>query len=753
MNMNIWSKRARARRAGWAALLAWSALGALPGISQAASADEPLVQRREQGALVLENIPPIPADISDTLFQYQQARSASFAGWLPGGQGVLISTRFGQTSQVHRVREPLGDRQQITFFAEPISNIAPSPDPEQPVFLFSKDEGGNELYQLYLQDVNSGKQRRLTDGSARNTAPLWSTQGDRFAYSTTLRNGQDTDIYVYDMRSGDSHPVLERSGMWYALDWSPDDNRLLVLRFVSRSESYPYVLDLNSGALLPFRPSSGNVSFGSARFARNGKGIYYTSDEDSEYRQLRFHDFATGESKRLSGDIAWDVSGFALSRDGRYVAFVVNADGTSQIHVRALRDGRALAVPKLPMGVISGLHFSEDGWRIGFTLNSPRSPGDVYSFRVAETRLTRWTHSEVGGLDTSRFVEPKLIRYPTFDDDEQGLRRTIPALYYKPAGKTPEGGYPVLVLMHGGPESQSRPTFNSALQYWVRELGIAVIAPNVRGSTGYGKTFEKLDNGRLREDSIRDVGALLDWISWQDELDARRVGIIGGSYGGYAVLASMIHYGERLRAGIDTVGVSNFVTFLENTKDYRRDLRREEYGDERDADMRAFLELISPTRRAAEIKRPLFIAQGANDPRVPQSEADQMVRTIRQTGGNDQVWYFLARDEGHGFKKKTNRDLYTNAVALFLREHLLPIPPEEPEVGVPQPDAAPVEPDAQSDRPLPSTPPPSPSRTAAPTDAAVAVQPPPEAAPVEAPIDDASQGDALDPLSPLDEEP
>jgi dipeptidyl aminopeptidase/acylaminoacyl peptidase len=688
------------------------AAGAEPAADGPAVAE---VRRVELGALLMENIPDVPNEIADTLFQYQQARAASFAGWLPAPQGMLITTRFGQTRQVHRVRDPLGDRQQITFFPEPVNNVAPLSDPERPGFLFGKDSGGDEHYQIYHQDLASGRQRRLTAGHARNTAPRWSNSGEYFAFSTTQRNGRDTDIHIYDMSSGESRPVLENEGLWYALDWSPDDTRLLVLRYVSAAESYPYILDLESGSLELFRTSIDSVSFGSARFSRDGRGVFYTADEDSEFRQLRYHDLATGDSRLLSGDIPWDVTGFALSQEGRYLAFVVNADGLSEIHLRAIRGWRTVPVPELPVGVVRGLRFSEDGWRIGFTLNSPRSPGDVYSFRVGETQLTQWTQSEVGGLSTAHFVTPKLIRYPTFDYEggvqpqpveppeaeapgdaaeagqelqageqaQQGQappsaelsqplpRRTIPAFYYSPPGPGPHA---VLILMHGGPASQARPTFNPVLQYWVNELGLAVIAPNVRGSMGYGSSFQRLDNGRLREDSVRDVGALLDWIATQPELDANRVGIIGGSYGGYMVMAAMIHYGNRLRAGVNVVGISNFVTFLESTRDYRRFLRREEYGDERDPQMRAFLESISPTTHAHRIQSPLFIAQGANDPRVPQSEADQMVETIRSLDG--EVWYFLARDEGHGFRKKSNRDRYNNAVVLFLHKHLLNSEPE-----------------------------------------------------------------------------
>lgn len=680
------------------------------------SAPEPAAQRVERGALVLENVPPIPDELAATLFQYQQARAASFAGWLPAPHGMLITTRFGQTRQVHRVADPLGDRQQLTFFPEAISNIVTVSDPERPGFLFGKDSGGDEHYQIYYQDLASGRQSRLTHGSARNTAPRWSNMGDYFAYSTTQRNGRDTDIHVYERATGESRPVLQSKGLWYTLDWSPDDRQLLVLRYVSVGESYPHILDLDSGELAPFRPSIYPVSFGTARFSRDGRGVFYTSDEDSEFRHLRFHDLRSGDSRLLTGDIPWDVTSFALSRDGRYLAFVTNADGRSELHLRAVRDWRPVAVPELPMGVVRGLRFSEDGWRIGFTLNSPRTPGDVYSFRVGETQLTRWTKSEVGGLSTEQFVVPELVRYPTFDfadgsrpadlatmqapsgaDAEPAAEppalRTIPAFVYRPAGPGP---HPVLILMHGGPASQARPTFNPVLQYWVNELGLAVIAPNVRGSTGYGREFKMLDDGRLREDSVRDVGALLDWIDAQPELDGGRVGIIGGSYGGYMVMASMIHYGPRLRAGVNVVGISNFVTFLENTGVYRRDRRRLEYGDESDPEMRAYLKSISPTTHADRIVQPLFIAQGANDPRVPQSEADQMVATIRSHGG--EVWYFLARDEGHGFRKKSNRDHYNNAVALFLRTHVLSLPaaaeellPVEPPPGSHAEPAAPVE--------------------------------------------------------------
>ena len=296
---------------------------------------------------------------------------------------------------------------------------------------------------------------------------------------------------------------------------------------------------------------------------------------------------------------------------------------------------------------------------LGFTLMGPGRTGDAHTYDVRTGKLTRWTESEVGGLNAARFIEPSLIRFETFDG------RKIPAFYYRPKGPGP---FPVLVKIHGGPEAQARPYFDSFAQYLAVESGIAVLVPNVRGSDGYGKSYLLLDNGFKREDSVKDIGKLLDWIKTQKELDADRVGVFGGSYGGYMVLSSLVHYADRLRAGVDAVGISNFVTFLQNTKDYRRDLRRAEYGDERDAKMKAFLTKISPATNADKIKSALFVAHGANDPRVPLSETDQIVEAVKKQGQD--VWYLVFKNEGHGFRKKENRDLFYLLTVLFFEKHL-----------------------------------------------------------------------------------
>jgi dipeptidyl aminopeptidase/acylaminoacyl peptidase len=340
----------------------------------------------------------------------------------------------------------------------------------------------------------------------------------------------------------------------------------------------------------------------------------------------------------------------------------VNEDGASKLGVMDLVQHADLVPPELPFGVIDAMGFDPAGKRLAFSLQTPAASSDVWAWSLADGGFERWTASEIGPLDASKLVSPTLVRYPTFDKLD-GKPREIPAWVYKPAGAGPD---PVLVNIHGGPEGQARPVFSMNVQQWAGELGYAVILPNVRGSSGYGKTYVALDNGMKREDSVRDIGALLDWIATQPDLDAKRVVVMGGSYGGYMTLASMTHFNDRLRGGIDVVGISNFVTFLESTAEYRRDLRRPEYGDERDPKMREFFQQISPLNNAGKITRPMLVVQGQNDPRVPVTESDQLVAKIRANGG--EVWYLIGLNEGHGFAKRDNLDYYQWAVALFLEK-------------------------------------------------------------------------------------
>ncbi|HET6267491.1 MAG TPA: alpha/beta fold hydrolase, partial [Acidobacteriota bacterium] len=531
-----------------------------------------------------------------------------------------------------------------------------------------------------------GKSTLLTDGGrTRNASVSWADSGAKFAYTSTKRNGTDFDIYVmdpHDPKTG--RMAMEAKGSWSPSTWSPDETHLLVQHYVSVNESYLFVLDPSTGDLKEINPTNGQkkIAYGDAAYARTGNGVYYTSDEDSEFLRLTYYDVKTGGKTVLTPRVKWNVEAMAVSRDGKWLAFSVNEGGVSRLYIAPTAAPEKTKLIDLPKGVLSGLEFDYQSARLGFSLSTSQSPSDIFSVDVKTGKLEQWTMSETGGLNPDSFVTPELISYPTFDsvssgeiDPKLGIKgaaRMIPAFYYKPrdGSKKP---FPVIVNIHGGPEGQATASFSSTFQYWVNELGAAVLAPNVRGSTGYGKTYSELDNGMKREDTLKDIGKLLDWIATRPELDSRRIAVIGGSYGGFMSLSTLAHFSDRLRCGVDVVGISNFITFLESTESYRRDLRRAEYGDERDPKMREFLNSISPTTNAGKITVPLFVVAGSNDPRVPASEAEQMVKAARSH--QDQVWYLLAKDEGHGFQKKGNRDFYLNAVSLFFEMYLLkPIP-------------------------------------------------------------------------------
>jgi dipeptidyl aminopeptidase/acylaminoacyl peptidase len=622
--------------------------------------------------LVVDGLPAIPAAIAAEVRPYTESRGAGLADWHPVRRELLIATRFGNTTQLHQVRMPGGARRQLTFFDEPVGGGSFEPKTGRYI-LFGRDVGGNEFNQLYRYDAADGKVTLLTDGGrSQNGGTVWSTAGDRIAYGSTRRNGADRDIYVMDPAdpSTDRRILQVQGGGWGVADWSPDDRQLTVLEIVSVNQSRLWLVDVATGQKTQLTPSTTDtVAWRGGIFATDGRRVYVTTDQGSEFRRLAFLDLATKRVTPLTTDIDWDVDGFEPSPDGRTVAFGTNEAGIARLHLLDVTTRRHRPVTTLPVGQVNGFTWHHNSRDLGLTMSSARSTADVYSLDVGTGEVTRWTESELGGLVPSELSEPALIRWKSFD----GLE--ITGFYYRPpAGFT--GKRPVIINIHGGPEGQSRPGFLGRTNYYLNELGIAVIYPNVRGSTGYGKTFVKLDNGLKREDSVKDIGALLDWIAQQPDLDASKVMVTGGSYGGYMTLAVATNYNDRIACALDVVGVSNFNTFLKNTESYRRDLRRAEYGDERDPGIAEFFERIAPLNNAGRITKPLFVVQGGNDPRVPHTEAEQMVARVKQNGRP--VWYLLAKDEGHGFRKKTNVDFQFYATVMFVRRFLL----GQGEVGV-----------------------------------------------------------------------
>jgi len=618
-----------------------------------------LAHTPKPAALVADGIPPVPDEIPVQMRPYMEYRTASAQGWDPATGAMIVSTRFGNTAQLHRVAGPLMSRNQITFEAEPVRGL---PAPVGDLLLVQKDNGGDEFYQLYR--LENGQLTLLTDGKSRNEFGAFSDDGKLIGYSSTRRNGTDSDLYVMNPKDAKSDRLVAKvkGGGWALESFSPDIRTALVAQYLSIQKSNLWLLDLRTGKMRPLGDHKQPISYGSAAYAPDGS-IWVTSDEGSDFKRLGTIDPKTGRFTPRTPEKAWDVDEFEIAPDGAYIAYVVNEKGVSKLRLLDPKTGNVREPQGLPPATIAGLHAAADG-RLAFTMSSAKVPTDAFSLDPSTLAVTRWTQSETGGLDAQVNSDPELVEIKSFDGE------TISGFLYRPDPKKFPGKRPLIFNIHGGPEGQFTPAFRGSANYLTNEMGIAVFYPNVRGSSGFGKRFVGLDNGPYkREDSVKDIGAYLDVLEKDPRIDSKRMGVSGGSYGGYMCYASAIRYGDRFKAADCIVAISNFVTFLENTQDYRRDLRRVEYGDERDPALRAKLTEISPLSSVDKLRIPLLVVTGSNDPRVPESEADQIVAAVRANGGN--AWHLVGKNEGHGFRKKENRDYQSWVERMFWEKYLL----------------------------------------------------------------------------------
>ena len=612
-------------------------------------------------ALLADGLPSIPDELPVQTRPYMEFRTASFAGWHPTDKSMLVATRFANTTQIHRVAGPMMARKQISFEAEPVSNGQWAPQTGD-VLIVQKDVGGGEFFQLYA--LRDGKLDLLTDGKSRNAFNAWSQDGELVAYSSTRRNGTDSDLYVMNPRDPSTNKMVAQvqGGGWAISDFAPDKKTAIVSQYRSVTNVDMSSLDLASGQMTPIGDHQKDVAIGGAEFAPDGT-LWVTSDEGADFQRLGTMDIKTGAFTPRGPTEKWDVEAFDISSDGSFIVYATNEAGVSKVKILDIKTGGARVVQGLPAGIVGSFNIAEWG-DIGITFTSARSAADAYSIDPKSLKVTRWTESETGGLDVTKNVEPELMTIKSFD----GL--PVSGFLYRPDPVQFPGKRPMLMNVHGGPEGQSRPGFQGRSNYLLNEMGVAIFYPNVRGSTGYGKNFVGLDNGPFkRENSVKDMGAFLVALGKDASLDAARFGLAGGSYGGYMCYAAAVQFKDQLRATNCIVAISNFVTFLENTQSYRRDLRRVEYGDERDPAQRAKLIEISPLTRVAEITKPMFVVTGGNDPRVPASEADQIVKAIRDKGGV--AWHLLGKNEGHGFAKKENVDYQFWATLMFWKQNLL----------------------------------------------------------------------------------
>lgn len=637
-------------------LLAFTALtlAASPALAEDAPAPMP-----KPAAIEADGVPPVPQVLAQATRPYMEFRTAGFLDWDPQSKAMLVATRFGNVSQLHSVAGPLMMRRQISFEAEPMGGAYA---PNDGTLVVSKDRGGDEFWQLYT--LKNGRLTLLTDGRSRNEMGPFSKDGKWLAYSSTRRNGTDSDLYVVDPRDPSTTRMVAqvKGGGWAITGFAPDGKSAVVVNYVSVQKSDLYSLDLASGKLTPIGDHKQKIAHGGAKFAPDGT-LWAASDAGSDFQRLGTLDPKTGKFTARSPEAKWDVESFDIAADGSFIAYVVNEAGVSKLRLLDPASGAVREVTGLPKGVIGDVSIAPWG-TIGLTVSSARVPTDAFAVNPKTLAVTRWTESETGGLDPAANVEPELVEVKSFDGEP------VSGFLYRPDPAKFPGKRPLIVNIHGGPEGQSLPAFRGRTNYLINELGIAVFYPNVRGSTGFGKRFVALDNGPfLRENSVKDIGAFLDRLAGDAAIDPARMAVQGGSYGGYMCYASAIRYGDRFKAADCIVAISNFVTFLENTQSYRRDLRRVEYGDERDPKQRAKLMEISPLSSVDKLSIPLLVVTGGNDPRVPKSEADQMVAAVRAKGRT--AWHLVGLNEGHGFGKKENQDYQFWTELQFWQQHLL----------------------------------------------------------------------------------
>ena len=640
------------RMAAVPALAAWLVACGLPAHAQPFS----VPSHRIDGKLVFDGIPPVDAKLSARIRRYEEWRQATFLDWLPDGS-VLLATRFGTDEQVHRVVSPLGMREQLTYGDGPV--IEAGAPRRGTGFVFVRQTDG---YPQLFDYAGAGAARQITQGSYMHGSPVWSHDGKRVAFYGTDRTGVNDDIYVVNIAAG-TRPqlvVAGSAGSWRPLDWSQDDGKLLLLNTLSPQKSALYVADASTGGLTPLALPQSRIT--AADFAPDGVGYYLISDAQSNFEQLLYFNPITKVIRRVSADVPWDVEAFAVGAGGHYVAYVVNDDGQSRLTVLDTLRNLEFKPPGLQDGRIDNVRFDGTGQKLAFSYESARSPRDVYVYDIAQGALRQWTRSEIGPIDAAGLAAAQVIHYPTWD--RLGLsRRTLSAYVYLPRGPSP---CPVLIVLPGGQElhSQSRPDWQPFIQFAVNDLGYAVIAPNVRGSSGYGKAFRALDGGRLRDDAVRDVGALLVWIGLQPGLDSHHVAVMGHGYGGFLALASLATYGDHLQGAIDVAGIANLVDFVGHSPAAERAQRVAEFGDVQDTEMRAFLDRISPLDNVALIHRPVLIVQGLDAPGSRAADAQQLVWRLRSE--RNQVWYLSASDAGNDFTTPLDRQAYLDTAAQFL---------------------------------------------------------------------------------------
>ena len=617
---------------------------------------------RTNGNIMSTGVPPIPISLVRQVEPYMGMYGLLLAGWDKSNREILLKG-MSSVAWISGVKSlEASPKTAIYIRASDVYDLYPQPQGKY--LAYTVDVNGNESFQLYLFNIGTETSTLLSDNKSRNTEPVWSKDGRWIVYSSSPNGADGVNLRLIDPSNKSSDRLLVESSGGYlkAFDWSPDGKEVVFCDFSANSASTLWVLDIATGTKKLLSPkSSGRDFYDAAQFSRDGNGVFVITDHNSDFRRLAYIDLKSLKLHFISPPGKSDVDEFQMSPNGERVAYITNDQGTSKLWVLATKSGKVHFYQKVPAAVISDLKWNSESTELAFNLKSTSTPNDIYSVSVETGAIERWSQGVTNEISSTRFAKPELIHWRSFD------KQIISGFMYRPPS-TFKGKRPVIIDLHGGPEEQFKPAFNYTDNFFINELGIAKIYPNVRGSTGYGKGFLNSDNDAQREDAVKDIGALLDWIKTQPDLDGDRVLVEGASYGGYLALSVACTYGARIRGTISDSGISNLASFVAHTEGWRRGLQRAEFGDERDPRIRAFLERIAPVNNAKKISKPLLIIQGQNDPRVPIGEAEQIVKA---TKGRVPVWYIVGKNEGHGFSQLENRNYQLYATILFVKQFLL----------------------------------------------------------------------------------
>jgi dipeptidyl aminopeptidase/acylaminoacyl peptidase len=605
--------------------------------------------------------------IPDTVYKKQYAEINKyrsqidfppFIGWSLDSKKML----FNGGKAIYSMKKHTSE---IKEYKESSQNFSSYLSPNHKYFLYQEDENGNEDYQLFLYNISTNTSKPISKKGDKTYDPFWSPNNRKITYKSNKESSTRVDLYIKDISEINKETLIFKdfSDDGQVYDWSSNKNQILAVKVISENDKLLYLINDNSYKIEQINPDKTAIAYSDAKFIPNQNACLIVSDEFSEFLQLHYYDLLKKEFTTITTNILWDVESITIDEQGQKAAFSVNENGFSQLYILDIPTLTYTKVEDFPKGVIRGLAINPKGTEVGFNFNASAFRRKVYGYNIKQNTLNHYTRKGKPQIDSILFVKAESFTFKSIDTKTNQVCN-IPAFIYK----SKKESSPVFIDIHGGPEYQIRASFNGFYQYLVNELGITVIVPNIRGSNGYGKSYMKMDDGLNRENAIQDVGALLDWVKLQNNLDENRVAIHGESYGGYVVLASLATFPNRIKCGIDIVGISNWITYLNNTSDYRRDLRRVEFGDERNNETYQYLKKISPVNNANNINSPLLIFQGLNDARVNYKEAEQMYKSLNSK--EKEVWYILAKDEGHGFHKYNNYLLQRNLTISFLKKHL-----------------------------------------------------------------------------------